>query len=143
MPDAERKKITLHHIRATHLQIEADSAYLNQIIENLLSNAIKFSHFSKNIYITETEEQGNVLVRIQDEGPGMTAADKKKLFKKYEKLSARPTGNESSTGLGLSIVKKFVEVMNGKIWCESVEGNGATFIIQFKRALLFCIFLIF
>lgn len=133
MPDAERKKITLHHIRATHLQIEADSGYLNQIIENLLSNAIKFSPFSKNIYITETEEQDNVLVRIQDEGPGMTAADKMKLFKKYQKLSARPTGDESSTGLGLSIVKKFVEVMNGKIWCESVEGKGATFIIQFKR----------
>lgn len=62
----------------------------------------------------------------------------KKLFGKFARLSARPTGGEHSTGLGLSIVKKMVEAMNGKVWCESEVGDGlprgATFIVELPRA---------
>ena len=61
----------------------------------------------------------------------LSSDDKKKLFGKYQKLSARPTANETSTGLGLSIVKKFVEAMNGEIWCVSTEGKGASFFVAF------------
>ncbi|MCS6833226.1 MAG: ATP-binding protein, partial [Flammeovirgaceae bacterium] len=68
---------------------------------------------------------------IADEGPGLTEEDKKKLFQKYQKLSARPTAGEKSTGLGLSIAKKYVEAMGGKIWCESEYGKGATFFLAF------------
>ena len=57
----------------------------------------------------------------------------KKLFKKYQKLSAKPTGNETSTGLGLSIVKKYVEKMDGEIWCESEQGKGASFFVKFNK----------
>ena len=63
----------------------------------------------------------------------MNEEDKKKLFVKYQKLSAKPTGDETSTGLGLSIVKKFVTAMNGEIWCESELGNGASFFIAFEE----------
>lgn len=131
--EAESKSIQLHYTSAPNLYIKADASYINQIIENLLSNAIKFSPRAKNIFISEIETDNAVLIKIKDEGPGMTDEDKKKLFNKYQKLSARPTGNESSTGLGLSIVKKFVEAMQGKIWCESEYGEGATFTIQFKK----------
>ena len=58
----------------------------------------------------------------------------KKLFGKYQKLSAKPTGNETSTGLGLSIVKRFVEAMNGRIWCESESGQGASFFVSFPES---------
>ena len=61
---------------------------------------------------------------MQDEGPGLSAEDQKKLFGKFARLSAKPTGGEHSTGLGLSIVKKMVEAMNGKVWCESELGQG-------------------
>jgi signal transduction histidine kinase len=71
---------------------------------------------------------------VQDEGPGLSAEDQKKLFGKFARLSAKPTGGEHSTGLGLSIVKKMVEAMNGKVWCESELGSGATFIVQFPAA---------
>ena len=64
-------------------------------------------------------------------GPGLSPEDQKKLFGKFARLSAKPTGGEHSTGLGLSIVKKMVEVMNGKVWCESELGRGATFIVEF------------
>jgi signal transduction histidine kinase len=68
-------------------------------------------------------------LEVADEGPGISEEDKKRLFAKFARLSARPTGGEHSTGLGLSIVKKLVEAMNGRVWCESELGNGATFIL--------------
>lgn len=71
-----------------------------------------------------------VRVEIQDEGPGLSDEDKKKLFGKFVRLSAQPTAGEGSTGLGLSIVKKMVTAMNGHVWCESVYGQGATFIVE-------------
>ena len=98
----------------------------------MISNAIKFSPANKNVFVKLKCESGKGIVEIKDEGPGISAEDKKKLFGKYQKLSARPTGNETSTGLGLAIVKKFVEAMQGEIWCESDEGKGASFFVGFK-----------
>jgi signal transduction histidine kinase len=69
-------------------------------------------------------------IEVRDEGPGISPQDRKKLFGKFARLSARPTGGEHSTGLGLSIVKTMVEAMNGKVWCESELGKGATFIVE-------------
>lgn len=132
--DAHNKQINLHFSSSTSASVNADPSYFYQIFENLLSNAIKFSPIKKNIYITVSESDGRLTTSVKDEGPGLTEEDKKKLFNKYQKLSAKPTGNESSTGLGLSIVKKFVESMNGKIWCESELGSGATFFVQLPKA---------
>ncbi|MCD8482834.1 MAG: sensor histidine kinase [Verrucomicrobia bacterium] len=67
---------------------------------------------------------------VADEGPGISEADKMKLFEKYARLSARPTGGESSLGLGLSIAARMVQIMGGTIRCDSVEGKGATFTVQ-------------
>jgi signal transduction histidine kinase len=67
---------------------------------------------------------------VADKGPGISKADQRKLFQKYQRLSARPTAGEASIGLGLSIVKRYVEAMNGNVWCESEEGNGATFFVE-------------
>ena len=64
----------------------------------------------------------------------MSAEDQKKLFGKFARLSAKPTGGENSTGLGLSIVKKMVEAMNGKVWCESELGSGAAFVVILPAA---------
>ena len=113
----------------------ADNNKVGQVLENLISNALKFSPFNKNIFIkTEkvTNEKNKPFIRIsvKDEGPGISEEDKKKLFGKFAKLSARPTNDESSTGLGLSIVKKLVEAMGGRIWCESELGNGAAFLFE-------------
>lgn len=106
-----------------------------QVLQNIFSNAVKFSPPQKNIYISaqKSSEAGFVDISIQDEGPGFTEQDKMKLFQKFAKLSARPTGGEHSTGLGLSIVKKLVEMMSGKI--KLVEGEkGAKFIVAFPEA---------
>jgi len=111
--------------------IEADKSYFIQVIENILSNAIKFSNEGTKVLLTTTILDAKVQVSIKDEGPGINNDDMKHLFVSYTKLSARPTADEDSTGLGLSIAKKYVEAMNGKIWCESEEGEGAKFILEF------------
>lgn len=128
--EAERKSIEVILEIAPDLMIQADIGYTDQVLQNLISNAIKFSPTHKRLFIKARVEDGSVLIEVKDEGPGISEADMKKLFGKYQKLSARPTGNETSTGLGLSIVKKFVESMQGQIWCESTLGNGASFFVK-------------
>ncbi|WP_020533988.1 ATP-binding protein [Flexithrix dorotheae] len=113
---------------------EVDHNYITQIFENLISNAIKFSPFGKKIVIRVYDVRDKLRVSIIDEGPGINKEDRKKLFGKYQKLSAKPTGGEMSTGLGLSIVKKYVELMNGNVWCESNLGAGAEFVVEFNKS---------
>src|SRR5207247_7892893 len=100
-----------------------------QVLENLVSNAIKYSPPGKNIFARLRAVEDAARCEVQDEGPGLSAEDQKKLFGKFARLSAKPTGGEPATGLGLSIVKKMVEAMNGRVWCESEPGRGATFVV--------------
>ena len=110
-----------------------DRSLTVQIIDNLLSNAIKFSNHNTKVNVTLKEEKQTIRFEIEDEGPGIMEEDKPRLFQKFQKLNAQPTGGESSSGLGLSIVKKYVEAMKGKVWCESEFGKGAKFIVEFKK----------
>jgi len=73
-----------------------------------------------------------VRCEVQDEGPGLSKQDQKKLFGKFTRLTPQPTAGEHSTGLGLYIVKRLVEAMQGKVWCESEVGQGARFVIEIK-----------
>ena len=132
---AEEKNISLQFDKtATEKYIVlADEQALMQVLDNLISNAVKYSPHGKNVFVRLELSPETVRVEVQDEGPGISADDMKKLFGKFARLSARPTGGEHSTGLGLSIVKKMVEAMNGKVWCESELGKGATFIVELPR----------
>ena len=107
---------------------------VRQVLDNLISNAVKYSPHGKNIFIQLSKNESHLRCKIQDEGPGLTDSDKQKLFGKFNRLTAKPTGGEQSTGLGLFIVKKLVEAMNGSVWCESQLGQGATFIVEFPKA---------
>jgi len=111
-----------------------DRSLMVQIIDNLLSNAIKFSSHNTEVHVKLKEENQTIRIEIVDEGPGIMDKEKPVLFQKFQKLHARPTDGESSTGLGLSIVKKYVESMKGKVWCESEFGKGAKFIIEFIKS---------
>ena len=131
-PRAVAKQQTLHwQNEVGAVSVLADATVLTQVIENLISNAVKYSPAGKNIFVRLRRLQEGTLCEVQDEGPGLSAEDQKKLFGKFARLSAKPTGGENSTGLGLSIVKKMVEAMNGRVWCESELGRGATFIVEF------------
>lgn len=111
--------------------IYADLVALEQVFDNIISNAIKFSPPRKNISVTMQRDSGYVECHIKDQGPGFTEEDKARMFHRYARLSARPTGGEPSTGLGLSIAKKLVQAMKGQLICQSSPGQGATFILRF------------
>ena len=115
--------------------VRADGAALNQVLDNLLSNAIKFSPPGKQIRLTVRPPGARfVECQVRDEGPGFSADDQTRMFRRYGRLSARPTGGEPSTGLGLSIVKKLVLAMEGEVVCHSTPGHGATFTFRLPRA---------
>ncbi len=131
-PRAAAKRQTIHlESDPTPAVVLVDPSVTVQVLENLISNAVKYSPPGKSIFVRLKKNAQAVRVEIQDQGPGLSAEDQKKLFGKFARLSAKPTGGEHSTGLGLSIVKKMVEAMNGKVWCESELGHGATFIAEF------------
>ncbi len=118
----------LHHFAL------ADSSSLVQIADNLISNAIKFSPPSTRIFVKAFSSEESVSFQVIDNGPGFTASDMPKLFTKFARLTARPTGGEISTGLGLYIVKRLVDGQRGTIQCESEQGKGASFTVQFPSS---------
>jgi signal transduction histidine kinase len=136
-PRASAKDQVIHlEIGSSPAGAVADRTVTVQVIENLLSNAVKYSPPGKNIFARLRTQDASVRVEIKDEGPGLSDDDQKKLFGKFARLSSKPTGGEHATGLGLSIVKKMVEAMNGKVWCESELSQGATFIVELPRAAI-------
>lgn len=128
---AGEKDINIEEKIDDNIHINIDVSFMHQVFENLISNAIKFSPRDTTISISLAQQNGKVAFNIKDQGPGISEEDQKKLFGKYQKLTARPTGNETSTGLGLSIVKQFVEAMGGSIRCESKLDEGTAFITEF------------
>lgn len=115
-------------------EITFDSSRLSQVIDNLLTNASKFSQPGASIFVALKSEDDMAQFSVRDQGQGIPPGDLNKLFGVFQKLSARPTGGEKSTGLGLSIVKKIVDAHKGKIEVDSEVGKGTTFTVFLPRA---------
>jgi signal transduction histidine kinase len=131
---ASKKNIRLHIYDHTAAKmVLADKTCLAQVFHNLLSNAIKFSPVDTQVQVVLSDSEGSVQVRIIDEGPGINPEEESKLFKKFSKLSTRPTAGESSAGLGLSLVKRYAELTKGKVWYERNAGAGSTFVVEIPR----------
>jgi signal transduction histidine kinase/tetratricopeptide (TPR) repeat protein len=129
---AEEKNIDLKLI----LEVDppgvlVDLAAFQRVVENLLSNAVKFSPPGSTVEIRTLSCEAFVRVEVVDQGPGISPVDREQLFGKFVRLSARPTAGESSSGLGLSIVKHLVISMNGRVGCDSILGHGANFRVDF------------
>ncbi len=130
----------------SHFEIDESPEYIayvdenttHQILDNLISNAVKYSPSGSEFVLRLKREQAQdgtwIRCEIQDRGPGLSLEDQAKLFGKFTRLTPQPTGGEHSTGLGLFIVKKLVDALQGKVWCESELGKGATFIVSFPVA---------
>jgi two-component system sensor histidine kinase/response regulator len=135
---AKRKQLVFQTaLESDGALVQADPAALNQVLDNILSNAIKFSPPGKQIRIAVySSGNGHVECQVQDQGPGFSENDKTRMFHRYARLSARPTGGEPSTGLGLSIARKLMLAMHGALACKSTQGDGATFTVRLPRAAL-------
>ncbi len=129
-PSLDRKQQNLRiECAANDYKICSDKIRLKEVFDNLISNAIKYSGTGKEIYIKLERESTYFTFIIKDQGPGFSHKDLQNIYGKFKRLSARPTANESSTGLGLFITKKIVDKLNGKINLESQEGIGSTFTV--------------
>jgi signal transduction histidine kinase len=126
--EASQKHISLK-IKALQEKekILTDKNLLERALQNLISNAIKFSNTNSEIYITTYQNKEDLVFEIKDFGVGISKEDQSKLFKRYSELHTKPTGEESSNGLGLNIVKRIADELGGTISFDSVVGQGSTF----------------
>ncbi|UWU92240.1 DUF3369 domain-containing protein [Bradyrhizobium sp. CB1015] len=105
-----------------------DTDRIREAIDNLISNAIKYSPIGGKIEVAVVHEGSDTIVRVSDEGAGLSPEDLGRLFGRFQRLSAKPTAGESSTGLGLSIVKRIIDMHGGEVTAESEgPGKGSTF----------------
>ncbi len=124
---AQQKQIIMVEEIEPGLNVTADLQMVKTILRNLISNAIKFTNRYGKIEISATGNKQFVEVAIHDNGIGISAEDKMKLFK-VEVLHSTPgTHNEKGTGLGLLLCKEFIELHGGNLLLESEEGNGSRF----------------
>jgi signal transduction histidine kinase len=110
-----------------------DPNRVTQILDNLMSNAIKFSPQGTRVNISLNESEDFLKISIKDEGPGISTEDQSRIFNHFEKAKNKPTDGETSTGLGLAIARRIVEVHHGSLMVESEAGNGATFSFTLPR----------
>jgi two-component system sensor histidine kinase/response regulator len=130
---AEKKNIQLDLEMLPTMIVYADKHYLHRILDNLLSNALKFSSENKNIFINAHEDGNWISVEVRDEGPGISEEDQTKLYKKFQTLTARPTGGETATGIGLSIAKTLAEKMKAELSCVSKLDEGSLFTLRVRK----------
>jgi signal transduction histidine kinase len=124
--NAEHKQVRIELDLATDPLplVHCDATALRQMVDNLLSNAIKFTPHNSTVRVHAEARDPLVRFEFHDQGPGVSPHETERIFVKYVRGTARPTGGEKSTGLGLSIVRQLAAAMNGRVWCESGRGGG-------------------
>lgn len=129
-PLAVNKQQTISVTAPPNIVTMCDTDRVREAIDNLISNAIKYSPMGGKITVDVTHEDSDTIVRVSDEGAGLSPEDLGRLFGRFQRLSAKPTAGESSTGLGLSIVKRIIDMHGGEVTAESEgPGKGSTFTI--------------
>ena len=129
-PLAANKQQTIHVSAPPNFVTMCDADRMREAIDNLVSNAIKYSPIGGKITVLVTHEGKNTVIRIADEGAGLSPEDLGRLFGRFQRLSAKPTAGESSTGLGLSIVKRIIDMHGGQVTADSAgPGQGSTFTV--------------
>ena len=124
----KQKQVELKSELATNPpNILGNEFQIMQILDNLIGNAIKFSPSHTTTTISTRYDQNYVYVDISDEGPGLTDEDFKILFTPNKVLSNKPTGNETSSGVGLGLSKQLIEIQSGRIGARNNAGKGVTF----------------
>ncbi len=109
------------------MTLPLDAAKMRQVLDNLLSNAVKYSPPGSTVTVELRAGGGQCEFSVKDQGPGIPDSERDKLFKDFGRLSAKPTGGEKSTGLGLAICRKIVEAHGGTIVAENLPDGGCEF----------------
>jgi ligand-binding sensor domain-containing protein/signal transduction histidine kinase len=126
-PIAIKKQIKLVSIANTEIKVYADINQTKAVLRNLINNAIKFTKVGGTISVDVRKKDNMAIISVKDSGVGMSLSQQEKLFEVQSGLSTEGTAGEKGVGLGLLLVKEFVEKNNGRVWIESEEGVGSTF----------------
>ena len=135
LEEAVRVQSQLAAAKGTQVQLEmqedglvvVDPSRMRQVLYNLLSNAVKYSPPNSQVRVIAHKDSSGWRVMVVDQGPGIRAEDRPRLFETYQRLSAKPTAGEKSTGLGLAICRSIIEAHAGRIGVDAAAGQGATF----------------
>ncbi|MDZ4676142.1 MAG: ATP-binding protein [Oligoflexia bacterium] len=128
--NARQKNITLKTELEPLFSLKVDVDLIRQVFSNLIENAIKYSPENSIIKISSKEENGQILVRVTDEGPGIDQDDVDNIFLKFYRSKAAKASPIKGSGLGLYLAKYFIELHNGTINVESQPMKGSTFTVQ-------------
>lgn len=112
------------------IYVDVDQDRMTQVIDNILNNAIKYSPDGGTITVKIEDNHRSVIVRITDEGLGISKQDAEKLFDRFYRVDKARSREQGGSGLGLAISKEVIELHGGSIWVDSVEGEGSTFIFE-------------
>ena len=129
-PSADRKQISLKYKVDGEIEINADRNMMQSVLQNIINNSIKFTEQGGEVNISGSREADQVVIRVADDGIGISESNQKKLFVDEGQLTTRGTNNEKGSGLGLLLVKEFVQKNQGTIQVSSKEGKGTTFTIK-------------
>jgi signal transduction histidine kinase len=133
--NAEKKSINLLiEFAEDPLEVSVDPQKISEVTDNLLSNAIKFTPKNGTVKLKTKRTNDSVVVEVADNGLGLSEEDIRNAFHQGAQLSAKPTAGETSSGLGLWIVKKLVEAHKGRVWVKSALGKGSTFFFSLPVA---------
>ena len=126
---ASNKKISVEVKVDTSLEnIRADRTKLRQILYNLMSNAIKFTPEKGRVTVSACKKEGMLEIKVSDNGIGLSKEDNEKIFMPFIQADSSTARGYGGAGLGLYIVKNFIDLHGGKIWVDSEVGKGSTFI---------------
>ena len=129
MPLVKKKNINLSYTIENDIDIYADYQKIQQVLYNLISNAVKYTPENGNIVISVSNTVKKVKISVKDSGIGIDKCNHKKIFQKFIQLEDAFYKKETSTGLGLTITKRLVEMHGGTIKVESEKGKGANFVV--------------
>lgn len=131
---AQRKRVALSAVLGEeNLLVNGDVFQLSQVLDNLVGNAIKFSPQNSTTIVRTVRDGGAIRVEVCDTGPGIKHDDMDKLFTNGAQLSNVPTGDETSSGVGLSLCKQLIEMHGGKIGARNNPDRGTTFWFELPR----------
>lgn len=134
-PAAEQKGTVLQFFRRDPIfEVNIDPQRIRQVVKNLLDNAIKYSQAGATVHIALEASDNQAVLTVRDNGPGIPADELESIFTPLRKTRARAASSDPGTGLGLAICKRIVEQHGGRIWAESVFGEGSTFQVVLPRS---------
>jgi signal transduction histidine kinase len=126
-PSALARKIKIELDSPEKLVMKADSGELDMIFNNLVSNAVKYNRDEGKVMVRLEKLEEQIKIQVSDTGIGMTEEEQKKLFKEFSRIRNAKTADILGSGLGLSILKRLVELYEGEILVDSVPDQGTTF----------------